>query len=54
MTLTNLLAHARMRLRIIGVSVYFDYMRVADAMLLATTEVVQMQSQIFYFLTGKI
>jgi hypothetical protein len=60
-----------MRQHITSVSVYFDYMRVADTigsqksedrditdklpeMLLATTEVLQMQSQIFYFHTGKI
>jgi hypothetical protein len=60
-----------MRQRIIGLSAYFDYMRVADTvdsqkseerditdklpqMLLATTKVPRMQSQIFYFHTGKI
>jgi hypothetical protein len=57
--------------RIVGVSAYFDYMRVADTidsqksedrditdklpyMLLATTKAPHMQSQIFYFHTGKI
>jgi hypothetical protein len=65
------IAHARMRQRIIGASVYFDYTKVADTidsqksedrditdkllcMLLATTKVPRMQSQIFYFHTGKI
>jgi hypothetical protein len=65
------IAHALIPQRIIGISAYFDYMRVADTidsqksedrditdklpkMLLATTEVPRMQSQIFYFHTGKI
>jgi hypothetical protein len=65
------IAHVRMRQRITGVSAYFDYMRVADAidsrksedrditdklleMLLATTKVPRMQSQIFYFHTCRI
>jgi hypothetical protein len=65
------IAHVSIRQRIIGVSAYFDYMRVADTinsqksedhvitdklpyMLLVTTKVPRMQSQIFYFHTGKI
>jgi hypothetical protein len=63
------IAHARMRQRITGASAYFVYMRVADTivsqksedhditdklLLLATTKVPRMQSEIFYFHTGKI
>jgi hypothetical protein len=63
------IAHARRRQRITGASAYFDYLRVAwhyqfwevgrpwhhwQLLLLATTKVPRMQSQIFYFHTGKI